>query len=289
MSERQAGPRTPIAHMTTSLRSIRARTLAPRLLFYATVVILCAAGLRATLSGPGATAAQRTPRAVAPDLGAQSFAEGFARVYLQWNAKTLDERSKALETYLPGAIPEDGGLVPGKRAKQRVAWTTVTATQRRGRRITVSVYAVTSGGPVHLAVPVERDGRGFLYVAGYPALLGPPLVQSDADLSEGDDVLDAALEDVVNRAIGNYLSGAGENLRADLTPDAVVTLPAQTLRVTSAEPVTWVIPNRRVAVIVHARDATKTSWTLRYEIDVHKRDRWYVASIQSDPTKEVSR
>ena len=108
-------------------------------------------------------------------------------------------------------------------------WTAAAGARRSGNRQTVTVAAQTSAGPVYLAVPVARDERGFLYVAAYPALVGPPATNTAADAPTEEDVEDPRLRDVVERAITNYLAGEKRNLLADLAPEAVVSLPAEPL------------------------------------------------------------
>jgi hypothetical protein len=88
------------------------------------------------------------------------------------------------------------------------------------------------------------------------------------------------LEGVVRRAISNYLTLQGANLRADLDGRALITLPAAPMRVDAVEPPTWVGPGR-VETLVRA-SAGGASWTLSYELRVVKRDRWYVRSIETD-------
>jgi hypothetical protein len=156
---------------------------------------------------------------------------------------------------------------------------------RSGSVLNVAVAARTDEGKtLHLIVPVARDDSGFLYLAGYPALVGAPPVSGEATLPVGEEVADEQLETVVTRALTNYLAGARENLLADLTPDAVVSIPDVRLHVSSVEPPTWVEPNRRVAVLVTASDEKNNSWTLRYELDVRLGGRWYVRGIEADPT-----
>jgi hypothetical protein len=45
----------------------------------------------------------------------------------------------------------------------------------------------------------------------------------------------------------------------------------------------------RVAVEVSAADAAGTQWTLRYELAVVHRDRWYVRTIQTAPVAAAPR
>lgn len=264
---------------------MRLRALAPRIAFYALLAILALAGLRAALEpAPEPTATTRVERPRDHDLAAESFAEAFARAYLTWDGSRPEERERRLAAFLPSTLDADGGLAPADESTREVAWTTVAGARRHGRRTIVTVTAATSEGTLHLSVPVERDGRGFLYVSGYPALVGPPARNPEASLAEEDSVEDEKLAVVVERALTNYLARARGNLLADLTPDAVVSLPAEALEVTGVNELTWVTPGRRVAAQLDAEDEQESTWTLRYELEVRKSDRWYVRSLQVDPT-----
>jgi hypothetical protein len=132
-------------------------------------------------------------------------------------------------------------------------------------------------------VPVARNERGFLRVPSYPALVGPPAASTTAEEAQGDDVEDAALRTVAERAVRNYLAGDKRDLLADLAPEAVVSLPPQRLELRAVREVTWATPGRTAAVLVEARDEGGGDWTLRYELEVRKRDRWYVRSLHVDP------
>jgi Conjugative transposon protein TcpC len=267
---------------------MRLRALAPRIVFYALLAILALAGLRAAFEPtPEPAATPRVERPTEHDLAAESFAEAAARAYLTWDGSRPEERERRLAAFLPGTLDADAGLAPADDSTQEVTWTTVAGARREGRRTIVTVTAATSeGGTLHLSVPVERDPRGFLYVSGYPALVGPPATNPEASLAEEDSVEDEKLAVVVERALTNYLARARGNLLADLTPDAVVSLPADALEVTNVNEVTWVTPGRRVAVELDAEDEQENTWTLRYELEVRRSDRWYVRSLQVDPTFE---
>jgi hypothetical protein len=284
---------------TVSLRSVRLRARLPRVALFLLVGILCVAGLKAIVRGK--PAAPAPPRVTAPpiDAAAVSFAEGFARAYLSWSSEDAQERDGELARYLPAVVSGDGGLRPVSGVDQQVAWTAVAGVTTGS--VTVLAQTVTTYPPakdagaghseratVYLDVPVGRDRKGFLYVKDYPAVVGAPPVTHTPRPPVLPPVQDARLATVVGRALTNYLSGARENLLADLTPDAVVSLPAQRMRVTAVGDVAWVRPDRRVAVQVEA--ATPAGqWTLRYALDVWRSDRWYVRSIQVDPTFKGAR
>jgi hypothetical protein len=271
---------------TRSLGSLRTRTIALRALAYGLVAILCVAGLRAIFAKPPAPPPARTIVRASEDLGAQGYAESFARAYLTWDATRPEDRAQRLRAFGAGWLGDDGGVNVADGGSQAVQWTTVVGARQQDRAWVVTVAAQTSAGLRYLAVPVTRNGRGFLTLAGYPALVGPPATASEttAPGAQQDDVSDPQLSAVVRRAVGNYLGGAKANLLADLAPDAVVSLPPQPLALTDVQSTTWVVPNRQVEAEVVARDRQGSTWTLDYELSVVKRDRWYVRSIEIDPT-----
>lgn len=179
-------------------------------------------------------------------------------------------------------------MVPAGGSAQHVTWTAVVAERRIGARTTIVVAVETNGEVLHLAVPVERDERGFLGVVTYPALVGGPATSPDLSPPTEQDVEDAELRAVGERAVRNYLEGERRNLAADLADGAVVALPSRRLTVDSVESITWA-PGRRVVVQVRASDAGEATWTLRYELAVVRRERWYVRVLHVNPrSKGVS-
>lgn len=267
-----------------SLRSARARAQAPRALLYVLVLVLCIAGLRAALAGP-AESAPPAPVAAHPiDVAAHAFAEGFARAYLTWDANNPEPRQRDLAAYLAEELDDDGGIFPPNGSSQEVVWTAAVGARPSGPRTLVTVAAETTAGLRYLTVPVTRDARGFLSVSAYPALVGPPATNPQPDLPTPEEVTQQPLVVVAERAVRNYLGRSVANLRADLTPGAVVSLPSEPMRVEATNLVTWIDKPSRLAVEVEAADQEGTEWTLRYELDVVKNDRWYVRSLQVDPT-----
>lgn len=284
---------------TMSLRSAQLRARAPRTILAVTVAILCVAGLKAIINGPPAAALAPPPAPVTSDLGAESFAEGFARAYLTWRPDDDGAREGELARFLPENLDPDGGLAPADGTAQTVLWTAIAGarTQRGASLVTVAARTRAGDGSdpdaaeqtVYVSVPVARDRHGFLYVRTYPAIVGPPATTRAVDPPDLPPVQDAQLSAVVSRALTNYLAGERTNLLADLTPDAVVSLPDDHLRVTGVTAIAWTSAGRRVAAEVQATGAGSGSWTLRYELEVRRTDRWYVRSLQVDPTFKGAR
>lgn len=270
-----------------SLRAIRWRARAPRLLVGSCIALLALAGLRGTLA-PAERETATAREAAGPDLRAGAFAEAFARAYLTWEPDHPDSREQRLARFLSHEVDIDAGMTPDARRAQRVGWTAVAAERRGGSRTTVVVAVEANAKLIYLAVPVERDERGLLAVATYPALVGAPASDPDISAPSEQDVDDPELRAVSERAVRNYLAGQRRNLVADLADGAIVALPSKRLTVEGVDSITWAA-GRRVAVQVSAGDAGSATWTLRYELTVVRRERWYVRALHVNPrSKGVS-
>ena len=264
-------------------RSARVDRLRAHLPRVALLLLIGVLAVSATLGALRSDAASKPvlQRLTTVDRGAEAFAEGFARAYLSADP---DDRERELSDYLLDDLDPEAGVSRAPRSRT-VSWTAVEGDRPRGRRHTVTVVAQTSDGVLRLAVPVERDRRGFLFVAAYPALVGPPPTNTGADVPDEDEVADPRLRAVVERALANYLGGERRNLLADLAPGAVVSLPPQSLQLESVDELTWVRARRTAAAVVEARDPDGGSWALRYELGVQLRERWYVRWLAVDPTE----
>lgn len=276
--------------VSQSRRAMRVRAVAPRTVFFLLVALFFLIGVRTALQGkPKAPAPQRI-ESRGPDVAAASFAESFAHVYLTWDSEHSDRRDQQLAAFLSDDLEGDAGFSPATGTDQEVQWTSVMGSRQEGDSTIVTVAAQTTRGLSYLTIPVQRSANGFLSIVNYPAFVGPPAIDKSATAPDEDDVADDKLKAIATRALGNYLAREKNNLLADLAPEAVVSLPAQPLHVERTQSVTWVTSGRQIAVTVSARDDTDNEWTLRYELGVEQRDRWYVRSIAVDPTfKEVQR
>jgi hypothetical protein len=270
--------------LTRSARATRAVAHGPRLVVLSAVGVLAIAGARSAVAGsdPSPPAARAAVRG--EDLVAQGFAQSFARAYLTWDARRPELHAKQVSPYVSEALDPGAGLQPPDRGSQGVLWTAAVQDRPAGDRVRlITVAAQTTRSLVHLAIPVQRDARGFLIVPRYPSLVGPPVSDPAQKISPEDEVENSALRTVAQRAVTNYVEAERDNLRADLDRAAVVSLPSAALRMRSVDSVTWAAPHR-VAVTVSAKGADGTEWTLRYELSVVRRDRWYVRAISIDPT-----
>src|SRR4051794_16788768 len=248
------------------------------------LLLLAGVGVKATLA-PRAVSrpVPQTSAAGVGDITEQGFAQSFARAYLSWDAQQPDQHQRQVAAFLAGTLDGNGGLQPPSHGQQQVLWTTTIQDQRdaHGDRL-ITVAAQTTRQLLYLAVPVHRTKRGFLVVPRYPALVGPPISDPGAAPAEERDVTDSGLRAVAQRAVTNYLAGDRTDLLADLDSAAVVSLPTAVLDVRWLRAITKAAGDR-VAVEVVAVDDTGTQWTLRYELTVVHRDRWYVRAIEPDP------
>jgi hypothetical protein len=253
----------------------------------AACTLLAAIGLKSLVAPAHERGAPAVTRS-STDMSAAGVAEVFARTYLTWDASGSEQRAAVLDRLMPN---EDAGSSDDLgRRDQRVLWTAVVA-ERAGarRRRTITVAAQTTDGLVHLAVTVDRDDRGFLYVAGPPAFVGPPATAGDVSVEPEREVADAELRTVAGRVVSNYLARERDDLRADLDPRAVVTLPEEALRVVAVDAVTWIAPNRRAAVAISVAGPHGLRLALRYELSVVRRaGRWLVRTVHVNPTARES-
>jgi hypothetical protein len=265
-------------------RTTRRLARAPATVALIALLLFAAVGVNATLA-PRTTS---SPPAPAPAAGVreiteQGFAQAFARAYLSWDERRPDQHQRQVAAFLSTALDGDGGLQMPPRGRQQVLWSAAIQDQpdAHGDRV-ITVAAQTTRQLLYLAVAVHRTTRGFLVVPRYPALVGPPVSDPGAAPAEERDVSDGALRAVAQRAVTNYLAGQRTNLLAALDPAAVVSLPTTVLEVRSVRSITKAAGDR-VAVEVSAADDAGIQWTLRYELRVVHRDRWYVRAIEPDP------
>jgi hypothetical protein len=264
---------------------MRLTSEAPRYLLYAACTAGLAASARFALDPPRAKAPAPAPASASPpDLGAEGFASLFARRYLTWNA--AEPQAHVAELAATGVSGEGAGEQLPARGSQRVLWTQVV--QQRVARRGESVYTVAAqtdaDGLVYLTVDVARVPGGGLALAGYPAFVGPPGL-APAQLDEATrEVADPSLFAVVSRTMRNYLAGSPDELAADLTPGARVSVPVQGLGLGSVQRLSWSPDGRSVIAVVRASDQRDAAFTLGYELDVIRaQGRWEVSAVQMDP------
>ena len=267
------------------VRGARLRAAAPRYLALAVLALLVALGLKALLWAPEQPSVPRY--AARADAPSEDFALQFARAYLSYDSAHPQARARALAPFLSGGLDSGAGFFATGGA-QRVRWAEVASDQPAlagGRVITVAAALSTRRLPIYLAVPVRhRPGEG-LALTGYPGFVGAPLIAAAAPAG-GEPVQEPAVASVAARALRNYLAGSAPNLRADLAPDAAVTLPTFALVVQRIERLEWIGHPRSGAVLatLAASDTRGATYTLAYELGIQWRERPYVDFIEVIPT-----
>ena len=262
----------------------RARGRAPRVVLLLACSILSVAGIRASFAPPAKLEASRPQSPPANDLAAQAFAADFARAYLEWDPTNPEAHERAMARFLGASQALDVALTGRPGLAQRVERTIAVGDVGSRRRRKITVAADTSLGRVHLAVPVERDANGLLFIGGAPAIVGPPPASSHPRTRPESEVEDRQLRALGARVVRNFLSGERRDLAADLHPDAVVSLPEKPLRVRSTDAITWAAAPRRVAVLVTAAPRHAPRMALRYELSVLRvGGRWVVRTIHTNP------
>jgi len=227
----------------------------------------------APVSAPGATL----------DRAAEAYAVLFARRYLTWSGAE-SSAGEGLEPFVGTSMEANAGLVLPAGVVQRVDWAEVVQAREpvTGTHIYTVAAQTDAQGLLYLTVGVTREASGALALSGYPAFVGPPDHVPAAPPPHGRAV-DPALEVVVRRALGNYMSASSSELAADLTPEAQVSLPPNPLTVNTIGRPGWT-EGSAVQVLAQASDSRGVRYTLAYELDVAKvRGRWEISAIQTDP------
>ena len=264
---------------------LRLRAGAPRYVLMAVSLFGIAASARYAIDPPrpAGTGSVRSLSG-APDRGAEAYAVLFARRYLTWSG-TESTAGADLESFTGGAMESDAGLVVPPGVVQNVLWAEIV--QAREPLVGHHVYTVaaqtSSGGLLYLTVGVTRMSSGVLALAGYPAFVGPPASAPAPAAAPGPAVGEPALEVVVRRALGNYISASASELAADLAAGAEVSLPTNPLTLDAIGHPTWT-EGSAVEVSVQASDTRDVRYSLTYELDVVRvHGRWEISAIQTDP------
>ena len=283
-----AGPARPqVVVSTHPLWQIRLLRGLPRYLLYATCAWGLAASARFALAPPhgGGAAVVRSP-ASPSDLGTRAFAAMFARRYLTWDAGNPQASGGSLAAFQGQELEAELGRRIPASGQQHVEWVEVVQARQSapGRDVYTVAAQTDSAGLLYLSVSVARLADGRLALAGYPAFVGPPGSDPALTPTHSGAVEDASLATVIARVLRNYLLPSREELAADLTPGARVSLPPLALRLLSVQRLSWTGDRRSVEAIVQSEDAHGAQYTLAYELDVGiAQGRWEVSAVQMDP------
>ncbi len=269
-----------------------------RFLLWGAVLLVVVRGVGAILSGEPesstrAQAGARVATQVFPNDEARAFAVQFARAYLTFTPEHPGYHELAVRPYLARDLREDAALeFPDRGPSQTVTSATIArAKPLGGGRALVTVAATVLNDTVttrYLTVPVARDNAGGLVVYDYPAFSSPPApgdVTTTADPGSLEGPGAGEIEDLLRRFLTAYLDAQPLNqLSYFLARDARVTALAQRYRLREvvglAQLGDTTGPQRTVLATVRVKDpATRATYTLRYRIEVTRRDRWYVQAI----------
>jgi hypothetical protein len=279
------------ATKTRSLRSVRRGGTIMRGLLVVLAIVGIASAARMTIAPPKAPPAPPAPTVELPDAAEQGVAEMYARRYLTWETDRNGDRLADHPGFAGTGIDPARGVTLPRGTKQTVLWTRVVQ-QRLGAGPGEHVYTVAvqtdRSGLVYLAVTVRRANDGALSVVGYPAIIGQPKITEDEDdtYRDWDAVENAALSQVVTRALRNYLTGQTDDLQADLVPEAAIAIPGLTLQLNQVDDLRWTSTPGSVMATVTASDTGGATYTLRYQLDVVQGadGRWEISAIQMNPT-----
>lgn len=269
-----------------SLRRLRLRWGHNRLLL--SLVIVVAGGFcvwRAV--DPPVAIVERVPSTVSLDRPAELFAQQLTRAYLTYDSQQPQQRDAALGVFDGGAGILTRGYQAPSTGSRSVRWSAVEQAFAVPQGTRYIVAADTRpDGPIYLSLTVRRDQDGALGIVGSPAIVGPPVSVPAQDDPTGRDVDDPDAVRVVTRALRNYLAGSGEDLAADLSPQAVVSLPVSPLMLERVTQLGWEEGAfRSVLATLTASSVRGEQLQLTYELALEQRQgRWFVAGIHNNPT-----
>jgi hypothetical protein len=276
-----------VSHGWQSVRRSRLYGRWPRYAVGLVVVVFLALGVRSVFAS-GATTELVERGGAGPDVSREDFACQFARAYLAYDAGDPEARQKALAPFVGEGFSANAGYSPGAGSR-RVEWVEVASDQRAltgGRVITVAAAVSGRQDPIYLAVTVRHRVGQPLELGGYPSMVGAPAMGSGAPEPVGPEVEERRVRVVVERVLRNYLAGDAPDLKADLSPDAQVTLPTLALTLRSVEHLEWVgrVGSGAVLATVSAAEGPGAAYTLSYELGLVNRERPYVDFVEVVPT-----
>lgn len=260
----------------------------PRYLLYAACAFGLLASARFAIVPPRPSSRTVEVGGGSVDLAARSYAVLFARRYLTWDAATPQLSEAQLSPMTSPSNDADAGLTLPASGAQRVLWAEVAQerTPALGRHVYTVAVQTDSSGLLYMTVTVVREAGGRIAIAGYPAFVGAPLTAQAQPPPAEAEVTEAALAEVVERALRNYLAASPQELAADLASGAEIALPETRLMLDSIQRLTWSADRRSVTAIVQAHDTRGVGYTLGYEADVEElHGRWEISAIQTNPTE----
>jgi hypothetical protein len=259
------------------------------------VALLLVRGAGDVLAGDTPVSSVRQPRPAAaawPDDEARAFAADFARAYLSYSPRHPERYARSV---LPFVSPDVASSIAPRfasRDSRQVVQSAVvarTAAVDDGRAL-VTVAATVAGRDVttrYLTVPVARDGGGGLAVYDLPSFSAPP-ARGRVEASEPEPLSGpgaAAAQDVVSRFLRAFLAGRSADLAYLVPPGVRIGALGQRYELVGVDSIEQLGASGRTLSLlasVRARDVTsRATYPLRYRLRLVRRDRWYVAAVNT--------
>lgn len=259
------------------------RRLVRRVLVGAAVAVVTIAFVRTVIAPPEAVVIRERESQIA-DPPEDALAASFAAAYLGVDTSRPEDREAALRPFGdPGQWPADIAS-GGSRVARSVVSTRVAQVAPRpdGSRVVVVQSQMSTGAVLWLAVRVQRSKNREVQIVGSPAIVGPPAVAPASESPAGGrtSVDDPQIREVITRALRNLLGGRVDDLRADLTPSARISVPPSPLSLVQLSALEWTEEGSSVLARVRVTDADSVEMDLDYELDLFRNSdsRWLVAA-----------
>src|SRR3954471_9728293 len=281
-----------------SVRAARApRELVSRLgrsVLWLVVAVVLLRGLTAPLATRQTSVAARAASTAPawPDDAARAFAAEFAIAYLdQPSADTAGLTASGPADFVVPELADQLTVQPDPKGRPLAVRSVIPqdTTRLDSRHALITVAADTPARTLRLTVPLARDSRGGLVVYDLPSLAAGPERATDAPPA-GDPLTDSdersAITDVLTRFLRAYLAGDRAGLSYLVPAGTRVNAVAGGFELLDVRSLTRVGPAsggvRRVLVTVDATDrVSRAVMALRYRARLVKRDRWYVAELNT--------
>jgi len=244
-------------------------------------------------TAPVARVSRSSAVAAWPDDEARAFAADFARAYLSYSPRHPGRYARGLLAFVSPELASS--VVPqfaSGGSRQVVGDAVVARSMPAGEgRALVTVAATLVGGSAstrYLTVPVARDARGGLVVYDLPSFSPPPargqVALADPQPLSGADA--PAVQDVLTRFFAAFLAGRSADLGYLVLAGTRIGALGQAYELGGIDAVEQVGAGggrrRVVLVTVRARDSvSRAVYALRYRVELVRRDRWYVAAVNS--------
>jgi hypothetical protein len=267
-----------------------------QVVLWCVLALLLVRGAGDVLAGdrpPPAASGSRAAAASWPDDEARAFAVDFTRAYLSYSPRHPNRYARGV---LPFVSPDVAGSVAPRFAKRdsrqvvQNAMVARTASVGDGRAL-VTVAATVVSREVstrYLTVPVARGAGGGLTVYDLPSFSPPPARGrvERAELEPFAGAEGAEVQDVLARFFRAFLAGRSADLEYFVPAGVRIGALAQRYELAGLDSVEQIGSGagrtRSVLATVRARDPeSRAVYALRYRVRLVRRDRWYVAAVNT--------